>query len=83
MERAVVSAQEAGHLNSASKPEEVLFQIHGLILALHYEARFLKTPGSVARAMRGFDEIIARHAAPAAELLPTPSVSRKSTRKGK
>ena len=28
----------------------MLFEIHGLILALHYEARFLKNPGSIARA---------------------------------
>eukprot|EP01036_Dinobryon_divergens_P046201 gene46201-61783_t len=29
----------------------------GLILALHYEARFLKTPGSIERAKRGFNNI--------------------------
>jgi hypothetical protein len=31
----------------------MLFEIHGLILALHYEARFLQTPGSIDRAPRG------------------------------
>jgi hypothetical protein len=30
--------------------EQMLFEIHGLILALHYEARFLKNPGSIGRA---------------------------------
>jgi hypothetical protein len=30
--------------------EQMLFEIHGLILALHYEARFLKNPGSIDRA---------------------------------
>ena len=42
-----------------------LFEIHGLILALHYEARFLKNPGSMARATTGFDNILARYGAPA------------------
>ncbi len=64
MERAVVSAQELGHIDPAAKPADLLFQIHGLILALHYEARFLKNPGSVPRALRGFEEILARHASP-------------------
>ena len=37
------------------------FEIHGLILALHYEARFLKTPGSIERANTGFAHIVARY----------------------
>ena len=41
----------------------MLFEIHGLILALHYEARFLRTPGSIERAHQGFDNIVARYAA--------------------
>jgi hypothetical protein len=32
----------------------MLFEIHGLILALHYEARFLQNPGSIERAIMGF-----------------------------
>ena len=36
----------------------MLFEIHGLILALHYEARFLRSPGSLARANAGFDNIL-------------------------
>jgi hypothetical protein len=39
----------------------LLFEIHGLILALHYEARFLHTPGSIGRANKGFDSILARY----------------------
>jgi AcrR family transcriptional regulator len=83
MQRAVVSAQDMGHLDAASKPEDVLFQIHGLILALHYEARFLKTPGSVDRAVRGFEEILSRHAVPAAAATASTPISSKPTRKGK
>ena len=46
--------------------EQMLFEIHGLILALHYEARFLQTPGSIDRAITGFNNILARCSQPAA-----------------
>jgi hypothetical protein len=42
-----------------------LFEIHGLILALHYEARFLKLPGSLDRAVKGFESILERNGAKA------------------
>jgi hypothetical protein len=32
-------------------------------LALHYEARFLHKPGSMERANKGFDNILARYGA--------------------
>ena len=42
------------------------FELHGLVLALHYEARFLKSPGSTKRANSGFDNILARYGCQAA-----------------
>ena len=65
MTRAVVLAREAGYLRADADERQVAFEIHALILALHYEARFLRAPGSLARAEAGFDNILARHAAPA------------------
>ena len=61
MNRAVVQAKEAGHLAQDVDEHQMAFEIHGLILALHYEARFLKTPGSVNRANTGFANILARY----------------------
>ncbi len=61
MYRAVVEAKEAGHLAQDADEHQMAFEIHGLILALHYEARFLKTPGSVTRANTGFTNILARY----------------------
>src|SRR3954466_6113526 len=58
MHRAVVQAKEEGHLRADIDEQQLAFEIHGLILALHYEARFLKNPGSVARANAGFDHIL-------------------------
>jgi AcrR family transcriptional regulator len=62
--RAVVQAKEEGHLNEDADEEQMAFEIHGLILASHYEARFLKNPFSTERANKGFENILARYAKP-------------------
>ena len=77
MNRAVVQAKEDGHLRADADERQVAFEIHGLILALHYEARFLKNPGAIARAKTGFDNIIARYG----RALPATDVKRPSRRK--
>ena len=66
MKRAIAIAKKEGHLDGATDEEQMLFEIHGLILALHYEARFLKNPGSIARANAGFENILQRYGAPVA-----------------
>ncbi len=63
MQRAVAAAQELGHLHADTPAQQILFEIHGLILALHYEARFLKLPGSLQRAVQGFNSILQRYGA--------------------
>jgi AcrR family transcriptional regulator len=64
LNRAVVQAKEAGHLRADADEQQIAFEIHGLILALHYEARFLKYPGSIARANLGFEHILNRYGSP-------------------
>lgn len=61
MHRAVVLAKEEGHLVPDADEAQMAFEIHGLILALHYEARFLKNPGAIARANTGFENILLRY----------------------
>jgi AcrR family transcriptional regulator len=63
MKRAITMAKEERHLDPSVDEEQVLFEIHGLILALHYEARFLKNPDSIARAHAGFENILQRYGA--------------------
>ncbi|MDO5086905.1 MAG: helix-turn-helix domain-containing protein [Comamonadaceae bacterium] len=63
MERAAAQAREAGHLAADADARQITFEIHALILALHYDARFLRRSGSTARAVRGFDNILARYGA--------------------
>jgi AcrR family transcriptional regulator len=75
MKRGIQVAKEEGQLDPATPEEQMLFEIHGLILALHYEARFLKNPGSIARANAGFEHILQRYGAHAAGK-PSPRAAR-------
>jgi len=83
MRRAVISSKEEGHLRADVDEDQLLFEIHGLILALHYEARFLKNPGSVARANAGFDNILRLYGAKDALPARLPVKSPKSTKSSK
>ncbi len=58
MRRVIEQARDEGHLRSDIDIAQAAFEIHGLILALHYEARFLRSPGSLARAQSGFDNLL-------------------------
>ena len=60
LNRSIVLARQCGHLSADADEHQMAFEIHGLILAVHYEARFLKTPGSIARAQQAFENILAR-----------------------
>ncbi len=63
LQRSVAQAQVEKHLTAKADPLQVAFEIHGLILALHYEARFLRNSGAADRARKGFSEIVARNQA--------------------
>ena len=70
LKRSIEHARELGELRADVDPDQMLFEVHGLILALHYEARFLKNPGSIARALQGFEQIVARYGAAACPPAP-------------
>jgi AcrR family transcriptional regulator len=61
LHRAIEMAIQRGDLLDSTDPSQLLFEMHGLILALHHDARFLKTPGALDRARRGFARLIAAH----------------------
>ncbi len=63
MKRAIEQCKECGQLQSDVDANQILFEIHALILALHYEARFLRAPGSIGRAVAGFNNILMRYGA--------------------
>jgi AcrR family transcriptional regulator len=70
MEKAIRLAIDEGHLRADTDAEQMLFELHGLILALHHDARFLRRPGALDRARRGFDRILARYATAGAASAP-------------
>jgi AcrR family transcriptional regulator len=61
--RAIEQAVEQGHLRQDTDAAQMGFEIHALILALHYEARFMRNPDSLQRAVNAFESIVARNSA--------------------
>jgi AcrR family transcriptional regulator len=59
--RCIAMAVEDGHLAKTTDPKQMMFEIHGLILAVHYEAKFLKSTRSMERAKVGFNNLLARY----------------------
>ena len=56
--RCATQAIEAGDLKPGTDASQIVFEMYGLILALHHDARFLRMPGSVDRARNGFIRLI-------------------------
>ena len=73
MRRAVALAVQAGHLRGDTDANQMGFEIHAQILALHYEARFLRSPDSLQRAQRAFDGIVQRFSLPDVVVPGTPA----------
>ena len=64
LERAIRIAIDEGELRPDADPTQMLFEIHGLILALHHDARFLRNPGVLDRARTGFERVVAYYQLP-------------------
>jgi AcrR family transcriptional regulator len=56
--RAVQQAADVGDLEPDTDAGQMVYEMYGLILALHHDARFLRTPGALERARRGFQRLI-------------------------
>lgn len=81
MERAIRIAIDEGHLRQDTDPAQLQFELHGLILALHHDARFLRLPGSIERARRGFVRTVQDYTTEGVALAPAlpPSFLASST----
>jgi AcrR family transcriptional regulator len=60
--RAITQAIAQRHLIADTDSEQMLFEVHGLILALHHDARFLHKAHAVTHALRAFEGVVARYA---------------------
>ncbi|WP_313604286.1 TetR/AcrR family transcriptional regulator [Comamonas jiangduensis] len=60
LRRTIEQCKELGDLPADADADQILSEIHGLILVLHYEARFLRSAGALQRALTGFEHILQR-----------------------
>ena len=60
--RAIRAAVAEGHLRADTDAEQLLFEVHGLILALHHDARFLRHAGAEGRARAAFERVVSHWA---------------------
>lgn len=70
LERAIQQAVALGHLRADTEVPQLLYEMHGLILALHHDTRFLRASGAPDRARKGFNRLITDHL-PSSVPLPT------------
>ena len=70
LERAIRIAVDDGQLKADTDVQQMLFEMHGLILALHHDARLMRTPGALQRARRAFDRLLDFHQAGGAAARP-------------
>jgi AcrR family transcriptional regulator len=62
--RSVKQAVETGDLKQDTDPQQLVYEMYGLILAVHHDARLLRTPGAVERAKVGFERLIENYRNP-------------------
>ncbi|MDQ2820468.1 MAG: TetR/AcrR family transcriptional regulator [Pseudomonadota bacterium] len=56
--RCVQQCIDCGQLQMDADAQQMVYEMYGLILALHHDARFLRQPGSIERARIGFDRLL-------------------------
>jgi AcrR family transcriptional regulator len=56
--RCTQQAIASGDLKADTDAEQLVYEMYGLVLAVHHDARFLRIPGAVDRAHRGFARLI-------------------------
>ncbi|HWJ93281.1 MAG TPA: TetR/AcrR family transcriptional regulator, partial [Telluria sp.] len=62
--RAVQQSIDCGDFKPDTDAQQLVYEMYGLILALHHDARFLRIPGAVERARKGFERLIENYRNP-------------------
>jgi len=75
MQKAARQAIECGHLRDDCDPQQLVFELYGVMLALHHDARLLRDERAVQRARLAFDRTVGYYAE---QLLATRNVPRKT-----
>ena len=74
LDRAIRLSIDERQLQPETDALQMLFEIHGLILSLHHDARFLRLPGAIDRARIGFERIVRYNLKPGITLPTLPRV---------
>jgi AcrR family transcriptional regulator len=56
--RCVQQTIDCGDFKPDTDPQQLVFEMYGLVLAVHHDARFLRIPGAVERANAGFARLM-------------------------
>jgi AcrR family transcriptional regulator len=77
LSRAIQQAIEAGDLVAGTDPADLVFDLYGVILVLHHDARLLNNPEAALRARHAFDRLLRAYgAAPEANDRPISNQTR-------
>jgi len=68
LERSIRIAIDDGQLKPDTDAQQMLFEMHGLILALHHDARLMRVPGAPQRARLAFERMVRLNLADGARL---------------
>lgn len=68
LRRGVLQAIEMGHLRADTDAGQMVYEMYGLVLGLHHDARFLNMPGSAERAQIGFERLLKSYCSPQTSL---------------
>ena len=63
LSRAIDQAKNTGELACDLDVDDLVFEIHGIVLALHHDARLLHSPDASRRAANALERLLATHAA--------------------
>lgn len=66
LSRAIVQAIETGELAANTDPADLVFDLYGVILVLHHDARLLNNPKAATRARRAVERLLHAYGAGAA-----------------
>ena len=78
--RAIRIAVEEGHLRPDTDAMQMLFEVHGLILSLHHDERFLRIPGALDRARIAFARVVDHYIASDSLSTLAPKPARRAKR---
>lgn len=62
--RAIQQAIDTGELSADLQPQELVFDLYGVVLVLHHDARLMNSPDALPRARRAIGRLLAGSAGP-------------------